>query len=237
MSANYLHGVETVEVDRGPRPVTTVKSAVIGLIGTAPIGPVNETILWLSENDSAQFGPQLTSFTIPQALDMIAGYGAATVIVVNVLNPAIHKSRVEEEDLALSAVTDRGQLAHGGLTSLALTDTGGETIYVADTDYTVDLVNGLVVRIKGGAIAAGATLKATYDYADPSLVTTADILGTVNSAGNRTGMKALKDTYNDMGFFAKILISPAFATLNSVSSEMIALADELGAIAYMSRSA
>ena len=52
MAANYLHGVETVEVERGPRPVRTVKSAVIGLIGTAPIGAVNETILCLSEKDA-----------------------------------------------------------------------------------------------------------------------------------------------------------------------------------------
>ena len=38
MAANYLHGVETIEVERGPRPVRTVKSAVIGLIGTVTTG-------------------------------------------------------------------------------------------------------------------------------------------------------------------------------------------------------
>lgn len=41
MAANYLHGVETIEVENGARPVKTVKSAVIGLIGTAPMGDVN----------------------------------------------------------------------------------------------------------------------------------------------------------------------------------------------------
>ena len=71
MAANYLHGVETVEVERGPRPVRTVKSAVIGLIGTAPIGAVNVSTLTLSEKDAAAFGPQLPGFTIPQALDAI----------------------------------------------------------------------------------------------------------------------------------------------------------------------
>ncbi len=38
MAANYLHGVETIEIETGPRPVKAVKSAVIGLIGTAPCG-------------------------------------------------------------------------------------------------------------------------------------------------------------------------------------------------------
>lgn len=42
MAANYLHGVETIEIETGPRPVKAVKSAVIGLIGTAPCGPVNQ---------------------------------------------------------------------------------------------------------------------------------------------------------------------------------------------------
>lgn len=36
MPEQFLHGVEVVEVDAGPRPVATVKSAVIGIIGTAP---------------------------------------------------------------------------------------------------------------------------------------------------------------------------------------------------------
>jgi uncharacterized protein len=64
MPANYLHGVETIELERGPRPVSTVKSAVIGLIGTAPIGPVNITTLSLSETAGAAFGPQLPGFAI-----------------------------------------------------------------------------------------------------------------------------------------------------------------------------
>ena len=33
MAANFLHGVETIEIDKGPRPIRTVKSAVVGLIG------------------------------------------------------------------------------------------------------------------------------------------------------------------------------------------------------------
>jgi phage tail sheath protein FI len=36
MPEQFLHGVEIVEVDDGSRPITTVKSSVIGLIGTAP---------------------------------------------------------------------------------------------------------------------------------------------------------------------------------------------------------
>lgn len=233
MAANYLHGVETVEVERGPRPVRTVKSAVIGLIGTAPIGAVNVSTLALSEKDAATFGPQLPGFTIPQALDAIYDHGAGTVIVINVLDPATHKTAVANEAIAFDASTDRVKLAHGAVAALVLKSTDGATTYVAGTDYTADLVTGELVRIKGGGIVAGGSAKANYDYADPTKVTAADIIGAVNEAGVRTGLKALKDTYNLFGFFAKILIAPAFCTQNSVATELIAMADQLGAIAYI----
>ena len=233
MAANYLHGVETVEVERGPRPVRTVKSAVIGLIGTAPIGAVNVSTLTLSEKDAAGFGPQLPGFTIPQALDAIYNHGAGTVIVINVLDPATHKTAVANEAIAFDASTDRVKLAHGAVAALVVKSTDGATTYVAGTDYTADLVTGEIVRIKGGGIVAGGSAKANYDYSDPTKVTAADIIGAVNEAGVRTGLKALKDTYNLFGFFAKILIAPAFCTQNSVATELIAMADQLGAIAYI----
>ncbi|KMN33075.1 tail protein [Chromobacterium sp. LK1] len=233
MAANYLHGVETIEVERGPRPVRTVKSAVIGLIGTAPIGAVNTVTLTLSEKDAAVFGPQLPGFTIPQALDAIYDHGAGTVIVINVLDPAIHKTAVASEALGFDPATDRVKLAHGAVAGLVLKSGDSATTYVAGTDYSANLVTGELARIKGGAISAGASVKASYDYADPTKVTAGDIIGAVNAAGARTGLKALKDTYNQFGFFAKILIAPAFCTQNSVAVELIAMADQLDAVTYL----
>nr|MBA2816680.1 major tail sheath protein [Candidatus Pantoea persica] len=49
MSREKHHGVDTLEIERGPRPVKTEKSSVIGLVGTAPKGPVNTLTGCLSE--------------------------------------------------------------------------------------------------------------------------------------------------------------------------------------------
>ena len=233
MAANYLHGVETVEVERGPRPVKTVKSAVIGLIGTAPMGPLNAATLSLSEKDAAAFGNQLPGFTIPQALDAIYDHGAGTVIVINVLDPAIHKTAVPAEEVIFDTSNDRAKLAFGAVLSLTLKSADGASTYKQGDDYTVDLASGTVTRLRSGTIAVGAVPKATYEYADPSKVTSAELIGAVNAAGIRTGMKALADTYNQFGFFAKILIAPAFGTLNSVATDLIAMATKLGAVAYI----
>ncbi|MBS1186685.1 MAG: phage tail protein [Burkholderiaceae bacterium] len=234
MAANYLHGVETIEIENGPRPVKTVKSAVIGLIGTAPMGDVNVPTLVLSEKSAAQFGDQLPGFTIPQALDAIYDHGAGTVIVINVLDPDVHKTSVPDESVTFDASTGIAYLENGAAANLVLKSADGSKTYAKDTDYTFTPLTSKIVRLGSGTIPAGATVgKATYDYADPTKVTAADIIGAVNAAGNRTGMKALSDTYNRYGLFAKILIAPAFCTQNSVAVELIATAEKLGAMTYI----
>jgi phage tail sheath protein FI len=95
MAANFLHGVETIEVEKGARPIRTVKSAVIGLIGTAPTGAVNTPTIVLSDRQAAQFGGQLSGFSVPQALDAIFDQGAGTVIVINVLDPPSIKQQFQ----------------------------------------------------------------------------------------------------------------------------------------------
>jgi phage tail sheath protein FI len=47
MPEQFLHGIEIVEIDTGARPISTVRSSVIGLIGTAPNsrGAVNATLI------------------------------------------------------------------------------------------------------------------------------------------------------------------------------------------------
>ena len=42
MPASFLHGVETIEVTKGARTITTVKTAIVGLVGTAPIEDVED---------------------------------------------------------------------------------------------------------------------------------------------------------------------------------------------------
>lgn len=231
MPANYLHGVETIEIDNGPRPIRKVKSAVIGLIGTAPMGDINNPVMVLSEKQGANFGGLLPGFTIPQALDAIFDQGAGTVIVINVLDPLVHTTAVAAETVTMNTANGLGKLAFGAARNLVLKSNDNATTYALTTDYTVDLQSGVITRVATGAIPASATaLKASYNYADPTKVTPADIIGAVNAAGKRTGMKALKDTYNLMGFFAKILIAPQFCTLSSVAVELIALADSLHAV-------
>ena len=229
MTANFLHGVETVEVEKGPRPVRVVKSAVIGLIGTALAGAVNTPTLVLSDKQGAQFGPDGGGCTIPRALNGIFDQGAGTVIVINVLDPAIHKTAVAGEPVVLDG--DTGTTAKPGWTGPAtVKNQAGDVPHTLDVDYTTDPATGKIRRIAGGAIAAGATLTVSYEHADPTKVTAADVIGAVTAAGLRVGMQALLDTYNLFGFFAKVLIAPGFSTQASVAAALTVMANKLRAI-------
>ena len=47
MPASFLHGIETIETSTGPVPITVVKSAVIGLVGSAPLwAAVGAPAMW-----------------------------------------------------------------------------------------------------------------------------------------------------------------------------------------------
>ncbi|HYH17501.1 MAG TPA: phage tail sheath subtilisin-like domain-containing protein [Azospirillum sp.] len=231
MPANFLHGVETVEVTKGARPVRAVKTAVIGLVGTAPVHHldaadrrVNEPFLVLSDRDAGRLaGPALSGYTIPQALDAIFDQGRGTVIVINVFDPATHKTAVPTEAVTLGA-DGTARLAHGDIIAAVVKSQDGATTHAAGTDYTLDPVTGTLARVADGAIAAGATLRVDYDRADPSKVTASDVIGGVDVAGRRLGMQGFLNSYNLFGMFPKILIAPVYCTQQSVAVELEVLA-------------
>ncbi len=202
-----------IEVDSGPIPVAIVKSAVIGLIGTAPSWAVqtpasapaiNTPTLISSALAGSNFGPLVRGYTIPYALAAIQDQGAGQVIVVNVFDSTRHFTSV-----AATAYTFNAQgminLGHMGLSAVVITTDLAATTYVSGTDYTVDLVNGVVKIVStgsGGHIASGATVLVSFDYADPTKVQDSDVIGAVTS-GVYTGAQALLTTYGTMGFFTE----------------------------------
>lgn len=100
MPASFLHGVETIEITKGAKTITTVKTAVVGIVGTAPIEDVaeeyrtiNTPTVILNEVEAVRyFGNHKAGFTIPQALQSIFDQGAGIAIVINVYDPSKHES-------------------------------------------------------------------------------------------------------------------------------------------------
>ncbi|WP_163830720.1 phage tail sheath subtilisin-like domain-containing protein [Spartinivicinus ruber] len=91
MPEEFLHGVEVVEIDSGPRPIRTVKSSVIGLVGTAPeakddVFPYDTPILLAGSLKKAKaLGKQ---GTLPTALQGIFDQIGAMVVLIRVKHDA-----------------------------------------------------------------------------------------------------------------------------------------------------
>lgn len=196
----YLHGIESVLVDDGSRPIRTSKAGIIAVVGTAGKGPVNTNVLINGNPRKAAeiFGADMgDGFTLPESFDAIFGFGGATVVAVNVLDPTKHKTDVTGQVITVpatggvllgktyvSAVTLAPTA--GGLVATTTLDTpitlpsgaavtnvkssDGATTYALNTDYEV--VAGVLSKKAGGSIPAAATVKVTYTIA-PAL-TSAD---------------------------------------------------------------
>jgi phage tail sheath protein FI len=87
MPEQFLHGVEVVQIDTGTRPIRTVRSAVIGLVGTAPDAdagkfPLNTPVLVAGKrSDAAGLG---ATGTLAPAIDDIFDQVGAVIVVIRV---------------------------------------------------------------------------------------------------------------------------------------------------------
>ncbi|TNF69317.1 MAG: phage tail protein [Gammaproteobacteria bacterium] len=97
MSDSFFHGVEIIETDDGIRPIQTVRSSVIGLIGVADdadetVFPLNEPVLITNRKDTAKLGK---SGSLVDAVNLIYDQIGAVVVIVRV-----EKSDNQQEQMA-----------------------------------------------------------------------------------------------------------------------------------------
>lgn len=207
MAAAYHHGTETIRIDGGSNPVYTVDGAITAIVGTAPVGAVNKLTVCQTKKDFAQFGGELTAqgFTLPDAAHIWTRYGSGVAYVVNVCDPAKHKTTVSNEVLTVDPDTLTAKTAKPALQSdYTLTD-GGNTL-TENTHYTINTLTGEITYKN-----KPTSPKISYTYTDPTKVTEADIIGAyVAATGKRTGLELLTEGFTRQGADAKIIVVPEY---------------------------
>ncbi|WP_274571264.1 phage tail sheath subtilisin-like domain-containing protein [Neisseria leonii] len=230
MAAAFHHGTETVRIDGGSVPVYTADGAITAIIGTAPTGAVNELTVCQTKKDFAAFGGELAGkgFTLPDAAHIWTRYGSGVAYVVNVCDPAKHKTEVTDEVLTVDGDTLTAYTAKPALQSgYAVSD--GTAALIEGQHYAINTLTGEIV-FKSKPEAP----KISYRYTDPAKVTEADIIGAyVAATGKRTGLELLTEGFNRFGADAKILIVPEFDQTDTCAAAMIATAAKLNAVAYI----
>lgn len=254
--ANFHHGVEIQEVKSRTRVISVVRSAVIGLVCTAPIHllpperrTLNKNIVILSDLDKAYyFGSDLASagYTAHSAINAIFAQGSGAIVAVNVFDPTVH--RTLGSSIATSGNASRTSNVATVTTSAAHGLVVGDFVNLASFAGSFASFNQSYVQIDSvpstttftfantgaditaSAQTAGVAKKITFD---PSLVGGTDIIGVVDSSGNRSGMKVWQNARGELGYVPRILIAPGYSTINSVAAEMLVIADKLKADAVI----
>lgn len=226
--ANFLHGTETIEIESGINPVTEVRTGIIGLVGIAPKGPKNLTLV-KNEKEAAQFGNTIPGFTIPYSLKNSLAQGAGTFIVVNVFDEAKH---TEEKTETLRLQNGEITLSSAPLSPLEISnEDDSPTVLVEGTDYSLTPF-GKFSAIKG-RIPEGKVLKFAYQTFKENSVLPADVIGAVEQDGTRTGIRQFDLCFNRYGFTPKILIAPGFSELPSISNELLIAAAKYKGVALI----
>ncbi|MFT5702892.1 MAG: phage tail sheath protein FI [Rickettsiales bacterium] len=216
MSEQFLHGVEVIELNDGARPIKTAKSSVIGLIGTAPKGPVNQPILILGSRKEAVaiFGENTKAnegFTIPKALDGIFDQVGAVVVVINVADSA---NPAHLTDGALDAAKIDIADVVGGIDGVTGQYKGVQVLLAANTELAV------TPRI---LIAPGFTNQAVGNTANAvvaELIGIAESLRAIIVADLPSGETDLiSDAISYVANFGSARIYPVFPFVKVLNSE------------------
>jgi phage tail sheath protein FI len=228
----YKHGVYAQQLPTAIVPPRRVETALPVVVGAAPVhmvkagytGPINVPTLIYSYQEAVETfgystdwaGYTLSEFTYSQ----FALYAMAPVVLVNVFDPAIHKTAITGE--AQTFVDDKLTLAHPGLVANpTLKNQAGDITYVLGSDYTVDLITGKISRVAAGAITAGATVQADYEYGDPTKVTSTDIIGGIDSGtGAKSGLELVNEVFPRYRMVPGLIVAPGFSQNPEVAAIM-----------------
>jgi len=243
--AGFKHGVYTSEVPTQLLPPVTVDSNVVFAVGTAAVDTldsdkpryVNKLRCYFSYGEFvAEMGWDAENFSEYSLQELIyshfALYRGAPIICANVYDPSKHKTTVTNENVVLKG--DVGTLKNKGISNVKVVAPANganpETNCVAGTDYTVNLVAGTITRKIGGAIAANATIKVSYEFADISKVTSADIIGGIDANGDATGLELVDSVFPLYRKCVGSILCPKFGEDPAVAVVMAAKAHDINGL-------
>jgi len=217
------HGVTTTEVATSVFAVRESPSAIPFIVGTAPKDGPNAMERVEGFKDFAEtFGQRQEQdgtwdFTLARFAELhFQQYGSAPAIIVNVLEPESDTATATGEQQTFDRAEIRTDNAHIDVSEV--TDDGGGTTYDEGTDYEVAEEAGVITRLESGSISQGETVEVTYDYVDPSLADSSDIVGGVDSNGNRSGLELVEEAYQTLGTAPTLLLAPGFSSNSTVAS-------------------
>ncbi|KAB0476532.1 phage tail protein [Vibrio chagasii] len=256
----FLHGVEVIEIDDGSRPIQTVKSAVIGLVGTAPgaAAAVAATLTFGSSilNDGLVF----TAKTVGTegnaiSIEVVDPAAADETLAVMVDGNKVKVTLATDANKAITSTADEIKAAiesdanATALVGVAVLGDGSGDVASAPRTYLTGGENEPFPLYKPVAVAGsrkraeglgvGGTLPAAiddiFDQTGALVIVVRAEEGADDATTQANIIKAMQgwlDSQTETGYTPRILVAPEFSQVDAVSSEGEAKAKRLRAIFY-----
>lgn len=228
---SFKHGVYSSEVPTSIVPPAEAMAGLPVVIGTAPIhlakkAVINKPVLCYTYQEAVEYlgySDNWVDYTLCEFVkSQFTLFSVAPVVFINVLDPAKHKKTVTEQEVTLEG--KEGIIkADILLETLALKDSSDQPL-ARDTDY-VDSFNDtgevLITVLKEGVTGS---LKATYTALDPSMVTSDDVVGGIDSQGKSTGLELINEVLSRFALIPGQIVAPGWSDQPEVAAVMVAKA-------------
>ena len=253
----YKHGIFVQEQATSILPPVTVDAGIPMIVGTAPVGMVDETnvnkpVLCHTYAEAvAAFGfvPAETDgnvkrfkYSICEAVyTTFALYGVAPIIIVNVLDPAKHRKDAKATTVAIDATSGSAVIGEPGIieSSVRISKTDGESTvtYTAGTDYDLAynedgylVVSSLADTDGKLKLPTDSELTFSAAVTDPGAVTSEDVIGGVNASGEKSGWELIDDVFPQFRIVPGTLIAPGYSGNSAVAAVMAAKAASINGL-------
>lgn len=246
----FKHGVYTSEVATSIISPVEIDAGLPVIFGTAPIHlvqdgemPVNKPVLCSNYQDAVtQFGysDDWESYTLCEFIySQCSLFGYAPFVLINVLDSKKHKQSVAETEIKLT--DNKAGIAEPViLSSLVVKKTAAAQPMKINQDYTAAFdsdgilqiaIIGQEATVAGQVIAGEATVAAdgeeltsvfiSYDKLDPTAVTTADIIGGIDTTtGKSTGLELIEEVFPRTRKIPGIIGAPKWSCDTEVAAVM-----------------
>ena len=240
---SYKHGVYAYETPTSIVPPVRTSAGLPVVFGTAPVNLAanpakpNKPVLcytYAEAVDAFGYSDDWTNYTLCEFIKShFALFNVAPVVLVNVLDAAVHKTVVATKAVSLTA--GKGTLVDGGvlLETLAVKlEEASMTALVKGTDYTAAFDsdgNVTITRIASGSILAEqAGLVASYTKINPAAVTADDIVGGVDATtGDYEGLELVNQVFPLFRLVPGMILAPGWSHDPTVAAVMVAKASNI----------
>lgn len=238
----YKHGVYVSEQETSLTAPISGTAGLQVIFGTAPVnlvdnpaGAVNVPKLCYSYKEACAavgYSDDWEKYTLCQSIYTCFNVqNVAPIILVNVLDPATHKTALTAETATVSdhqATFEALGIIKSSVV-VKLNESSSDPL-VLDTDYTLafDADGHLVATVlEGGSAYSATTLHlASGNVLDPTAVDYEDIIGVANG-NTETGLQLIRQIYPMFGMTPGLLVAPGWSHYPSVAAAMQAKCTEI----------